>query len=431
MTTERIEKYIEVFRYKYLPRLQKLKRYYDSKNDLISNREFADKTLPNNKIINSWADYVCNISTNYFIGKPVTYNAQNEELLSELNAIYRYNDEITTNNTLALNSSIYGYSVELIYLDNNSNVRFAPIEVENTILIYDNSIEKNLLYAIRYFEEQDILTNQSILNVELYSETDIKYFTKAQNSTLILTGVSDHYFKNVPVNVYKNNFDLVGDFQKVMPLIDAYDVLQSTSLDENESFREAYLVFKNTNLDSDSILQMKETRNIVIEDTEQGMQSDVDFLVKNGNPTESEANKQRIEDDILRFTFMGNMTEQKSHTSSTGSQLGLMGLEQVMSKKQAYFQFGLTRRIEIICELLNIKGNDYDFRDVSIVFTKNVPIDNVVIADTISKLRGLVSDETLLLQLPFIQDIEVEKERLTKQNELNSYANLFGGDVVE
>ncbi len=96
-----------------------------------------------------------------------------------------------------------------------------------------------------------------------------------------------------------------------------------------------------------------------------------------------------------------------------------------MARKEAFFRFGLTRRIEIICELLNIKGSNYNFRDVSIVFSKNVPIDNVVVADTVSKLRGLVSDETLLSQLPFIQDIEVEKERLAKQNELNSYSNIF------
>jgi hypothetical protein len=64
-------------------------------------------------------------------------------------------------------------------------------------------------------------------------------------------------------------------------------------------------------------------------------------------------------------------------------------------------------------------------------FVRNIPVDNVVIADTISKLRGLVSDETLLEQLPFIVDIEQEKKRLEAQNSLNSYANTFGADVVE
>ncbi len=432
ISTERILKYIEVFKYKYLPRLQKLKRYYDANNDKIMNRTFTDITLPNNKIAHSWGDFVSNISTNFFIGKPVTYNAKNTELLSELNAIFKYNDEITTNNTLALNESIYGYSVELVYLDENSNIRFAPIEVENTILIFDNTIEKNLIYAIRFFEEVDILTEKSILNVELYSETDIKYFVEIEG-TLTLTEVQNHYWSNVPVNVYKNNIDCKSDFEKVISLIDGYDILQSDSSNENEDFRQAYLVFKNTNLDEESIINAKETRNIVIEDSENGMPSSVDFLVKNGNPTESETNKQRIENDILKFTYISDMSSagQKSHTSSFGAQLSLIGLQQVMTRKEAFFRFALTRRIEIICELLNIKGNNYDFRDVSIAFSVNLPTDTNYIADAISKLRGIVSDETLLEQIPFIQDIEVEKERISKQNELNSYANFFNTGVDE
>ncbi|GEM_PF-812228 len=425
MTTERIKKYIEVFKYKYLPRLQKLKRYYDNEADILY-REFQDKTKPNHRISVNFADLVSNISTNYFIGKPVSYNATDENLLTDLNNIFRYNDEQTTNNTIALNQSIYGYGLEVIYLDNNSNVRFMPIDVENTVLIFDNTLEKNLIYAIRFFENTDILNSESKMFIELYSETDVKYYVETKDG-LMLTNTAPHYFGNCPVNIYRNNIDNVGDFEKVIPLIDAYNLACSDSANEQEAFNEAYLVFKNTDLDNDKVTAMKETRNIIIEDAAEGSPASVAFLLKNGNPTEAETNKQRIASDIHKLTFINEMSGdgQKSHTSSAGSQLSLLGLSQVMARKEAFFRFGLTRRIEIICELLNIKGSNYNFRDVSIVFSKNVPIDNVVVADTVSKLRGLVSDETLLSQLPFIQDIEVEKERLAKQNELNSYSNIF------
>ncbi len=425
MSTERIKKYIEVFKYKHLPRLQKMKRYYNNDADIL-NRTFADTTKPNHKIPNSFADYISNISTNYFIGKPVTYNATDESLLADLNNIFKYNDEQTTNNTIALNQSIYGYGLEIIYLDNNSDLRFTPVEVENTILIFDNTLENNLIYAIRFFEEMDILTNKTKLFVELYSELDIKYFVDI-DGVLVLQETREHYFKNVPVNIYCNNIDKNGDFEKVISLIDAYNLAVSDSANERESFNEAYLVFKNSGLDDKKIIKMKETRNIVIQDSGEDSGADVSFLVKNGNPTEAETNKQRIENDIHKFTFVNNMAgdAQKSHTSSAGAQLGLLGLEQIMARKEAFFRFGLTRRIEIICELLNIKGNNYNFRDVSIQFTKNIPIDNNLVADTVSKLRGLVSDETLWGMLPMIQDIEVERERLAKQNELNSYNNIF------
>ncbi|MEL7646987.1 MAG: phage portal protein [Sedimentibacter sp.] len=428
MTTERIKKHIEIFQTRDLPRLEKLKRYYDSKNDTIMNRTFADTTKPNYRISNSWGDYIANISSNYFIGKPVTYNASDAEMLTELNAIFKFNDEMTINNVLALNQSIYGYSTELLYLDENSNVRFAPVDVRNLILIFENTIEQNLLYAIRFYKEADILTDKTVLNVELYSETEIKYFVEIQG-VLTLIDSKEHFFNGVPINVYRNNVDCMGDYEKLLPLIDAYDLAQSDSSNERESFNEAYLVFRNTNLDNSDILTMKETRNIIIEDTENGMQSSVDFLVKNGNPTESEANKTRIADDIHKFSYVEDMSgaNAKSHTSATGARLSMLGLEQVMARKEANFRFALTRRIELICNLLNLKGASYDFRSISIAFVRNIPVDNVLVADTISKLRGLVSDETLLEQLPFITDIEQELKRLEAQNSLNSYTNLFGG----
>jgi SPP1 family phage portal protein len=432
MSTERIKKYIEVFKVRDLPRLEKLKRYYDDKNDTIMNRVFTDTTKPNYKIANSWADYIANISANYFVGKPVTYNSANTDMLSEMNAIFKYNDEITCNNTLALNESIYGYSTELLYLDNNSQIRFAPVDVRNMILIYENTIEQNLLYAIRFYYTSDILTENKTLNVEVYSDTEINYYTEIEG-VLTFIDSKDHYFNNVPVNVYKNNDDLTGDYEKVIPLIDAYDLAQSDSSNEREAFNEAYLVFRNCNLDDSTILNMKETRNLIIEDSENGMQSSVDFLTKNINGVDSEQNKSRLENDIHKFSYVEDMSgsNAKSHTSATGARLSMLGLEQIMARKEANFRYGLTRRIKLICELLNLKGEKYDFRSVSMSFVRNIPQDIGVTADVISKLRGLCSDETLLEQLSFITDVEQEKKRLEVQNSLNSYANMFGGDAVE
>lgn len=215
MTIDRIKKYIEVFQLRDMPRLEKLKRYYNAKNDTIMHRTFTDTTKPNYKISNSWADYISNVSANYFIGKPVVYNATNAEMLTELNAIFKYNDEITANNDLAIDCSIYGYAVELLYLDENSNARFVPVDVKNIILIFENSLEQNLLYAIRFFKEVDILTDKTILNVELYSETEIKYFIEIEG-VLTLIDSKEHFFNGVPVNVYKNNNDLTGDFENVI-----------------------------------------------------------------------------------------------------------------------------------------------------------------------------------------------------------------------
>ena len=81
LTIEEIEKYIEVFSTHYLPKLQKLDRYYRGENDAIMNRTFKDASKPNFKIVSPYASYITDNFTSYFVGKPITINSTNEEML--------------------------------------------------------------------------------------------------------------------------------------------------------------------------------------------------------------------------------------------------------------------------------------------------------------------------------------------------------------
>ena len=48
------------------------------------------------------------------------------------------------------------------------------------------------------------------------------------------------------------------------------------------------------------------------------------------------------------------------------------------------------------------------WRDIDIVFTRNLPIDLNETVNVINGLKDLVSDETLLTLLPFVKDPEKE-----------------------
>jgi len=45
----------------------------------------------------------------------------------------------------------------------------------------------------------------------------------------------------VPIAIFENNEDQMGDFEKVIDLIDAYDKMESDSLNDFEYFVDAYL----------------------------------------------------------------------------------------------------------------------------------------------------------------------------------------------
>ena len=67
----------------------------------------------------------------------------------------------------------------------------------------------------------------------------------------------------------------------------------------------------------------------------------------------------------------------------------------------------------------------FDWRAIDIVFTRNLPSNDVDIANMVNNLRDIVSDETLLAQIPFVDDVQAELDRLDEQREKNKEQNPF------
>lgn len=429
LTTNEILKIVDKFKTSYLPRLKKLKRYYDCKNDKIMDRTFKDTTKPNNKIATPWSKYISDLTTAYFIGKGVSYNSTDSTLLDLLNKTADYNDESAKNQQLAINASIYGLAYELVYLYGpETKIRYSVLDTEGTIPIFSDEIEEDLLYAIRFYDVTDIATEITTTKIILYSETEVINYNYS-NGNIEEISRDYHYLKEVPVNVYKNNADCVGDSEQLLALIDGYDISLSDTANSREELMNSYLVFKNCNLDDPDVIAMKQKRVISIEDVETGQQASVDFLNKETNDVELEQYTTRIEKNIKMFSGIGEL-ESKSHQTATSAEMSMMGLTQNIAIKENYFRYALMRRNELICNALAIKDLDFDFSSIKITFTRNLPVDAGVVADVISKLRGVVSTETLIQQLPFVTDVSTEMKKLEQEKEVNSYADMLqSGDV--
>lgn len=63
-----------------------------------------------------------------------------------------------------------------------------------------------------------------------------------KDKNIVLSDEEDCYFDDIPVNVYINNDELYGDFEKVISLIDAYDQSQSDTANDFELFTNCMLV---------------------------------------------------------------------------------------------------------------------------------------------------------------------------------------------
>lgn len=412
LTPEMVLKYIEKNQ-ENERRMKKLLDYYKGKHD-INKRYFEDQSKPNNKVVNPYAEYITTMMAGYFMGEPVKYSSADEEFLDVIKASFNYNDEASENAELAKNASIFGVAYEIMYLDEDKQIRFKVVPSETAIPIVEQNIEEDLLYFIRYYDEEDILTGNKTRFIEVYSRTYYQLYKQDFNS-LVLLDEQQHFWGLVPVNMYFNNNDLLGDFETVISLIDSYDKMESDSLNEMEYFSDAYLaLYGMEGTEAEDVAQMKENRVLVMPEDARA-----EWLVKQINDTYLENEKARLDKNIHKFSFCPAMTDSDfaANASGVAMKYKLMGLENATSKKESYFKKGLQRRLELISNMLLVMGSEYDYRAVNITFTRNIPSNMVEMADVISKIGDLYSTETKMELMPFDIDIEAEKKRKEEEAE--------------
>ena len=403
-------------------RIHELREYYNNNNSSIMNRVYNDPKKPQNKLSHPFASYITNMAVGYFLGNPISYNSENEDLLNRLNEIFKYNDEADNNVTLAKHTSIGGYAVELLYIDEDSNARFTALPADEVDIVYDNTLEENILCAIRYFDEEIVGEDEIKTTINVYTNNSIQTYELKDNSISFIEGQA-HYCNDVPVLVNINSDGMYGDFEKVKSLIDAYDQTQSDTANDFEYFTNALLVISGIPIeDKEEGLDFKNNRVLNFTDSE----GKAEYLIKNINDGALENFKNRLVEDIHKFSQIPNLTDEQfaGNVSGEAMKYKLMGLENIIGVKEAKFKKGLMRRIELLCNFLNISTNDLMlYTDIQPVFTRNKPQNETELANMVKSLYGILSDETLISILPFIENAreEIDKRNTEKENTLDDY----------
>lgn len=388
----------------------------------------ADATKPNNRIANPYASLITHTLVGYFMGEPVAYALDDEALLNELQMIFEYNDEADENAELAKMASIYGIAYELLYMERQDEgmgrpmLRFHILDTRECIPIYDNTIERNLIAFIRYYTVRDILTDKDLLQVEVLTDKDTKRYEGTINNSLRLIEEVPHFFGMVPVAIYKNNEELIGDFEPVISLIDAYDTLESDTVNDFDYFVDAYLALYGFTAESEDIIKMKENRVLLMDEG-----TNAEWLIKDSSDNNIENMKIRLDKDIHKFAHCPDMSDENFAGNSSGVaiQYKLLGTENLVSIKERKFKRGLQQRLELIAHIQGLMGANFDWRAIDIQFRRNIPANLTEIATVISSLDGIVSNETLLSQVPFVDDVAAEQEKVDKQREQEKLNNPF------
>lgn len=428
LSIEDIQKFIKKHKAESI-RYIKLQKYYEGKHDILDHTSRDGQ--PNNKIVNPYPKYITDMLVGYFVGQPISYTSKEEDgLLEDLQAIFDYSDEQEENLELAKICSIKGKAYELLYRDEDARIRFNEFGPDQMFVIYDMTISPSIKFAIRYYDVGE--GNDKITYAEVYDK-EVCTLYKGKDSDLSLEQITPHTFKGVPVVEYVNNKEEQGDFEQVITLIDAYNKAQSNTLNDMDQFTDAYLILVNmAGTDSERIDELKRNRVMLLDED-----GDAKWLIKEINDAWVENYKDRVRRDIHKFSYTPDMQDESfgNNLSGVSIRYKILAMEQIRSNKERKFKKGLQRRIELICNSLSLEKDIDLFTNINIKFANTLPQNIYELSQTIKNLSPYLSSETLLNQLPFVENAkeELEKKKAEDEEITSSYdfTNIdnAGGDT--
>lgn len=426
LSVELLNKMINRFNLNVQPKLTKYKNYYDGIQAIL-NKSYSDPTKPCSKTV---INYCKNIVDSYcgYLATPGYISYYSQDNIDEIMNILRYNDYQAEDSDFLLDALVYGTAAELMYLDTEGQTRFRLINPTQCFGIYDDSLTGDLMYFVRIYKANE-WDNSDLYYVDVYSDYNVRHYTMSgMSGYLTLKSEEPHYFSQCPANIFTLP-DEKSIFDCIMSQQDSVNELLSSEIDDYSAFCDAYLCITGADAEADDIEIMKENRVIILPDS--AMAS---WLTKNANDAQVENMLKRIHDSIYRIaqcpdfsseTFVGGVS------SGVAIRYRLTGMENRAGIIEGRMKKALQRRIEIICGIASLKLGEEVFRDIQINFKRNIPEDTAATVDMITKLKGTVSDKTLITQLDFVNDADMEMEALKEQKTLNMSLYNFGSSEEE
>ena len=387
-------------------------------NHAITSRQRRSESAANNRVVCNHAKYIVDIAKSYLVGNPISYSCSEGYDIEAVKNSYIVQDMPSIDAELEKTMSIYGTAFELVYADGTSQPKSVALPPMNTFVVYGSGVDETPLFGVHYYKKRDIDGNVTGVCAVVCDESLVyTYENKADSfEHMSLTDRRRHYFGALPMLEYRNNEEKQGDFEQLIPLIDAYNILESDRVNDKEQFVDAFLFLKGIDLDSSQAKKLREERILM------GYEgADAQYLAKVMSENDVEVLKNALKTDIHRFSMIPDLSDRTfgSNLSGVAIKYKLMGFEQHVRNKERYLARALKKRFELYVNFLSLKGamEFVPIHRVDVVFTRNMPVNELEVSQMIKNLAGIATSETLLGQLSFVGDAREEAMLAARERE--------------
>lgn len=386
-------------------------RLYTGDHKILSWPKDPNSARPDNRLVSNWANYVVDTYIGYFMGKPPKISFDEQTANDQLQDWFNNNSFQDKLIEVAKQVALYGHSYLLGYQDEDSATKVAVVEPSEGFMVYDTTINHKPLAFVRY----NYFNNQ--LSGEVYTAKNIQYFDNGCD----ITKTEDHLFGAVPAVEFYSNSERLSLVEKVKTLVEEYDSAFSRKANQVDYFDQAYLKILGIQLENDPntgepILDLGANKVLYSPDQD-AANGQVDFISKPDGDTMQENMLNRLKDDIFQTAMVANLNDAafSGNASGVAIRYKLLPMQNQAAVEERKFTIALRNFLGTIVSVGQIIGSIDASRvrkDLNFHFDRNIPMDIANEAQAASTLSGVVSKQTQLSTLSFVDDPKTEMQRI-------------------
>lgn len=436
-------------------------RYYRYKHDILFRKRTAIgeggelieiANLPNNRIVDNQYKKMVDQKCNYLVGQPISVQCDNAAYSEELKKVFNRQFQRTLN-VVAEDALNCGIGWMFLYYDDEGKLAFKRILPLELIPEWHDAEHTQLDAAIRVYDviEYENRTRKILHKVEVYAQQGISYFILTDGGRLVPDAP---YFQNyisadfggeapaafnwlrIPLIPFKYNAKEIPLITKVKSLQDGLNEIESDFKNSmQEDSRNSIIVLKN--YDGEDLGEFR--RNLAVYgavkvSSMDGINGDVTTLNIEVN---SENFKVILE--IFKKAIIENAMGYDAKDDRLAGNPNQMNIQSMYSdidldanRMETEFQASLEKMMFFInAYLFNIGAGDFDGEYYEIIFNRDMLISENEIIENCHKSIGLLSDETIIANHPWVDDPAKELERLKKQEEEKNQAGGYEDEFHE
>ncbi|WP_020007397.1 phage portal protein [Salinicoccus albus] len=396
----------EVYRYK------QLRNQYKSEPPILR-MPSKERYKPDNRIVSNFGKKLIDTFNGFYSGVAPKVTHENETVDEAINNFWIINDFGDVFSELSKITSLYGVGYLYVWQDEKSQTRVIHNDPFDMFVIYDDTIENNVKYGVRYK-----YNNENRLVGTLFTQDEIIGFGENWEER------QRHYYPIVPIIPFVENDERQSLIKPAESMINAYNKALSELGNDVDYFADAYLAILGAELDEEGTHKIRDNRIINLFGTDDASKIVVEFLNKPDGSASQEKLLNILEDKIFKLTIGFNPSGE-SYTQSSGVALDKMTLpmQNLAGTKERKFRRGLNSLFKCFTALpTNVPISQSDeWIGIEYTFTRNLPRNINEEAEVAKSLEGIVSKESQLSVLSIIEDTQKEIDKIEEENKLPEY----------